>query len=240
MDLKVFIVKLKRANIKPEFGVFGERPTFDELSLKIITLCQIPRDRLTITFRNAEKQFIDLTNDDALQEFYKSLDPDCKYIKFVVQDSQAPDSEFIHPHHFLCLTSCVYPCCLLSSVATISSTWSAGSNLSDLSKTGKQSHSPTAWQPLVSTHLPHHPEIHILSPHFSTDNKGKRKAEAEPEEQGQRNSSVPENHLPLKRVKLGDGVHHILCLVDLHLLEFCLFFLTGVLDSRLPLEGWWP
>ena len=44
----------------------------------------------------------------------------------------------------------------------------------------------------------------IPSPHFSTDNKGKRKAEADPEEQ-----SAPENHTILKRVKLDNGVHRI-------------------------------
>jgi len=142
--MEFFLVKLKKANAKSEFIDFDERPTLDELSSKIVKLFQIPRDRVTITFRNAEKQFIDLTNDDALQELYKSLDPYCKFIKFVVQDSQAPDSQLLLPHHSSCLTLCVCPCCLLSSIATISSTWSAGSHLSDLPKAGKQSQLQTS------------------------------------------------------------------------------------------------
>ena len=81
--------------------------------------------------------------------------------------------------------------------------------------------------PLASKH-PTIPAFTIPSPHFSTDNKGKRKAEVEPEEQG------------LKCVKLDDGVHRILCLVHSRFSKCCLFFLTGLQDSRLPSEGWWP
>lgn len=70
-----FLVKLKKANTKPEFIDFDEQPTLDELFSKSVKPFQIPRDRVTITLRNVEKQFIDVTNDDALQELYKSLYP---------------------------------------------------------------------------------------------------------------------------------------------------------------------
>jgi len=126
-----FLVKLKKANVEPKHVVFDEWPTLDELCSAIVDHFQIPRGRVTITYRNAEKQFIDLINDEALHEVYKSLNPRCKFITFVVQDSQVPDSELILPQ----ILHVVLSCCLL---ATISSTWSAGSHLSDLSTTGAQ------------------------------------------------------------------------------------------------------
>ncbi len=86
---------------------FDEWPAWDELSSKIVEQFQIPHDQVFVTFRNSEGHFTNLTNDGELQQLYKSLDQSCRYIKFVVQDSQAPDGELFLPHHPSCLTLCV-------------------------------------------------------------------------------------------------------------------------------------
>jgi len=107
-------------------------PTWDELTSKIIQLFQIPRDQIIITFRNPHGKFIDITNVGDLQQLCESLQESCRYIKFVVQDSRALDGELIFPHPS-CLTRshCSHPV-----TATLSTTWSADSNLSDLIKPG--------------------------------------------------------------------------------------------------------
>ena len=105
--MNIFQIKLKKANAMSQLSEFDEWPSWDTLSSKIVEQFQIPRDQVLLTFCNPEGHFINLTNDGELQQLYKSLYESCRYIKFVIQDSQAPDSELFLPRHPSCLTLCV-------------------------------------------------------------------------------------------------------------------------------------
>ena len=94
--MDIFQVKLKKANAQTRLLEFDAWQTWDELCSKIVELFHIPHNQVIITFRNPQGDFINITNDGELLQLYASLRESCKYIKFVVQDSQAVDGDSIH------------------------------------------------------------------------------------------------------------------------------------------------
>jgi hypothetical protein len=95
-----FRVRLKKANAPSQLLEFDAWPTWDELSWRIVVLYQIPHDKILLTFCNPDTHFVNLSNDEELQQLYKRLWGTYRYIKFVVQNSQALDGELVLPHPF--------------------------------------------------------------------------------------------------------------------------------------------
>jgi hypothetical protein len=155
--------KLKKADAPTQLTGFDKRPNWKDLASKIASLFHISSpDNVGVAF--VDKRRVETVNDeDELQGFY-AQHPYDKDVKFVVQDLKAPDSECA----FRCLTRLIllmsrflfsrcnllimcplsYPLCFALLItlitfatilsAAITSTWSKDSNLSDLSKSGKQ------------------------------------------------------------------------------------------------------
>ncbi|KAF8622420.1 hypothetical protein AX15_007032, partial [Amanita polypyramis BW_CC] len=115
-----FVVKLKKASTSAELtrtilARFDARPSWWNLTSKIAEEFSIPSNNVGVVFLDEVEGKITLKNEQELQSFYEVFDPSSGKIKFVVQDLQAPDSS-----------------------KTISSTSSASSNISDLSKADDQ------------------------------------------------------------------------------------------------------
>ncbi|KIL58347.1 hypothetical protein M378DRAFT_319083 [Amanita muscaria Koide BX008] len=109
-----FVVKLKKASASAELTQtmlvrFDARPSWGDLASKIAEEFSISSNNVGVVFLD-EVCKLTLKNEQELQSFYEVFDPSSGKMKFVVQDLQTPDSP-----------------------KTISSTWSASSNLSGLS-----------------------------------------------------------------------------------------------------------
>lgn len=131
------IFKLKKTNAITRYAIFTSPPSWDDLAMRISELFKFPLEDVIVTYVT-NKEPVGLANDKELQNFYNSLrlevDQIDKEIKFVVQDREnfdsgsAVDSPMFHISYLLPLGN-----------TTITSTWSAGSNLSDLCNDGRQS-----------------------------------------------------------------------------------------------------
>ena len=119
-----FVVELSASaeSTQTKLAQFDARPSRGDLASKIAEEFSISSNNVCV---EVEGKFI-LNNEQELQSFYEAFDPSSG-IKFVVQDLQTPDCE-----------SASNSLSLLITPQLISSTWSAGSNLSDLSKAAKQ------------------------------------------------------------------------------------------------------
>ena len=86
--------ELKQANAPSRLTSFpGLRPDWERLSARITELFNIPSKDVGVAFVDEAQEAFILTDDNALQLFYESLDqssPETK-IKFVVQDRQTPN-----------------------------------------------------------------------------------------------------------------------------------------------------
>jgi len=107
--------KLKKADASTRHVDFFENPSWGVLASEITRLFNIPQGHVGVAFIDIEKNVISLANDQELQGFYDSLGHSLEVIKFVVQDLTAPVND-----------------------ATIASTWSIDSNLSDLSQSDEK------------------------------------------------------------------------------------------------------
>ncbi|KAF8642845.1 hypothetical protein AX14_009694, partial [Amanita brunnescens Koide BX004] len=104
-----FVVKLKKANAPTVVARFDARPSWGDLASTIAEQFEISLNNVSVVFIDEAKEEYIITEEQYLQSFYEVFNPPEK-IKFVVQDLQTPDPK-----------------------TTITSTWSADSNLSDLS-----------------------------------------------------------------------------------------------------------
>ncbi|KAF8346567.1 hypothetical protein F5887DRAFT_1281694 [Amanita rubescens] len=109
-----FVVKLKKANAPTALARFDARPSWGDLASTIAELFEISLNNVGVVFIDEAKEAHIITEEQYLQSFYEVFDPP-EQIKFVVQDLQTPDPK-----------------------TTITSTWSADSNLSDLSNAGDE------------------------------------------------------------------------------------------------------
>jgi Crinkler effector protein N-terminal domain len=165
--------KLKKANASTKLAYFSEKPSWEDLTSKIARLFNIPSDRVGVAFVEKEEP-ITLSSEDELQGFYKYKSSEV--LDLVVQDTLDPDSEctfqcligsYSRNSHWrlVCFpltspdVSQLYTFSLHSPthsagfrfattpLASITSTWSQDTNLSDLFKSGTQSAAilPTNW-----------------------------------------------------------------------------------------------
>lgn len=136
-----FVIKLKKASASADLtqtilARFDARPNWGNLASKIAEEFSISWNNVGVVFLDEVEGRLTLKNEQELQSFYEVFDPSSGKIKFVVQDLQTPDSDCesaSNPLPIIHHSS-------LSQLApkTMSSIRSASSNLSDLSKAGKE------------------------------------------------------------------------------------------------------
>ncbi|KAF8812557.1 hypothetical protein BYT27DRAFT_6426880 [Phlegmacium glaucopus] len=111
-------MSLVRFKLKKTYGTnrladFHGQPSWEGLALKINKMFIIPLEQVGVAYIDKAKDAITLTNEEELQSFYATYSGSGEF-KFIVQDLKTPDD-----------------------TPTIAATWSAGSNISDLSQSGK-------------------------------------------------------------------------------------------------------
>jgi hypothetical protein len=134
----MFVVRFKKPGASAKLtqtilARLDARPSWGDLTSKIAEEFSISSNNVGVVFLDEVEGNFALKNKQDLQSFYHVFDPSSGKIKFVVQDLQTPDCESASN------SLSTYNSSLLQlAPKTISSTWSASSNLSDLSKAGKR------------------------------------------------------------------------------------------------------
>jgi hypothetical protein len=87
------LVKFKKANASSILEFFDVLPSWENLSLKITSIFNIPTKNVCVAYVDNATEPITVINEQGLRHYYTSLDQSGE-VKFVVQDIQNPDREF--------------------------------------------------------------------------------------------------------------------------------------------------
>jgi hypothetical protein len=90
--------KLKKINDVTRSANFMERPTWEDLSSRIIQLYKIESKEVSISYLDNDGDLVIIDSNEELEWFYKKYpSPPLKEYKFLVQDSTCLDRECHSP-----------------------------------------------------------------------------------------------------------------------------------------------
>jgi len=87
--------KLKKANGQTKIITFDECPPWDTLAHRVSDIYEIPLDQVGIAAIDGEGDTITYSGQVDLEDFYNSLYDASGINKFVVQNLNNPDSEYV-------------------------------------------------------------------------------------------------------------------------------------------------